>query len=241
MTTILQDLNSKSQRSEGGEESKGGREDKEDWKNAKTGNKSNIKLKLSNFRYHINYFLDFSNKLQINAAKSTWDQTNSDKAPFNYILKIILNKKSKIWNTNELIDAFRNKGSTEWNSTRLVNTSCLIENIDENTTHNGMSTIFQDLSNKSRPAEEHRIRDLIFPWSWWWYFSLQYLKGKLISICMLVKVWSHTSLLLFTGTIPEIVQWIWELMCLCCSSQTLRKSIDLWQNCTWMSSQTITS
>ena len=30
MTTILQDLNSKSQRSEGGEESKGGREDKED-------------------------------------------------------------------------------------------------------------------------------------------------------------------------------------------------------------------
>ena len=138
MTTILQDLNSKSQRSEGGEESKGGREDKEDWKNAKTGNKSNIKLKLSNFRYHINYFLDFSNKLQINAAKSTWDQTNSDKAPFNYILKIILNKKSKIQNTNELLDAFRNKGSTEQivhivytNSTNsLVNTSCLIENID---------------------------------------------------------------------------------------------------------------
>ena len=130
MTTILQDLNSKSQRSEGGEESKGGREDKEDWKNAKTGNKSNIKLKLSNFRYHINYFLDFSNKLQINAAKSTCDQTSSVKAPFSYILKIILNKKSKIWNTNELLDAFRNKGSTESNSTRLVNTSCLIENID---------------------------------------------------------------------------------------------------------------
>ena len=65
-------------------------------KNAKTGNKSNIKLKLSNFRYHINYFLDFSNKLQINAAKSTCDHASSDKAPFNYILKIILNKKSKI-------------------------------------------------------------------------------------------------------------------------------------------------
>ena len=40
-------------------------------KNAKTGSKSNIKLRLSNFRYHRNYFLDFSNKLQINAAKST--------------------------------------------------------------------------------------------------------------------------------------------------------------------------
>ena len=65
-------------------------------KNAKTGNKSNIKLKLFNFRYHRNYFLDFSNKLQINAAKSTYDQASSDKAPFNYILKIILNKKSKI-------------------------------------------------------------------------------------------------------------------------------------------------
>ena len=130
MTTILHDLNSKSQRSEGGEESRGGREDKEDWKNAKTGNKSNIKLKLSNFRYHINYFLDFSNKLQINVAKSTCDHASSDKAPFNYILKIILNKKSKIWNTNELLDEFRNKGNTESNSTRLVNTSCLIENID---------------------------------------------------------------------------------------------------------------
>ena len=130
MSTILQDISSKSQRSEREEERKGGREEKEDRKNAKPGNKSNIKLRLSNFRYHRNYFLDFSNKLQINAAKSTWGQTNSDKAPFNYILKVILNKKSKIWNTNELLDAFRNKGSTELNSTRLANTSCLIENID---------------------------------------------------------------------------------------------------------------
>ena len=130
MSTILQDISSKCQRSERGEERKGGREEKKDRKNAKPGNKSNIKLRLSNFRYHRNYFLDFSNKLQINAAKSRWDQTNSDKAPFNYILKVILNKKSKIWNTNELLDAFRNKGSTESNSTRLVNTSCLIENID---------------------------------------------------------------------------------------------------------------
>ena len=99
-------------------------------KNAKPGNKSNIKLRLSNFRYHRNYFLDFSNKLQINAAKSTCDQTSSVKGPFNYILKIILNKKSKIWNTNELLDTIRKKSSTESNCTRLVNTSCLIENID---------------------------------------------------------------------------------------------------------------
>ena len=71
MSTILQDISSKSQRSEREEERKGGREEKEDRKNAKPGNKSNIKLRLSNFRYHRNYFLDFSNKLQINAAKST--------------------------------------------------------------------------------------------------------------------------------------------------------------------------
>ena len=130
MLTILQNLSSKSQRSEGGEGRKGGRKE--------TGNKSNIKLKSSNLRYHRNYFLDFSNKLQINAAKSRCDQTSYDKAPFNYILKIILNKKSKIQNTNELLDAFRNKGSTKQivhivytNSTNsLVNTSCLIENID---------------------------------------------------------------------------------------------------------------
>ena len=112
-------------------EGKGGKEETEDRKHAKTGNKSNIKLKLSNIRYHLNCFRDFSNKLQINAAMSTCYQTSSDKEPLNYILKIILNKKSKIWNTNELLDAFRDKGSTEWNSTRLVNTPCLIKNADD--------------------------------------------------------------------------------------------------------------
>ena len=45
----------------------------------KTGNKSN-NVKLSNFKYHRNCFQDFSNKLQINAAKSTCDWTSSDKA-----------------------------------------------------------------------------------------------------------------------------------------------------------------
>ena len=130
MSPILQDLNRKIQWSEGGEERKGGREEQEDRKTAKRGNKSNIELKLSNFRYHRNCFQDFSTKLQINAAKSTCHQTSSDKAPFHYILKIILNKKRKIWNTNELLDPFWNKDSTESNSTRLVNTSCLIENID---------------------------------------------------------------------------------------------------------------
>ena len=99
-------------------------------KNAKRGNESNIELKLYNVRYHRNCFQDFSNKMQINAAKNTCDQTRFDKAPFNYILKIILNKLSKKWNTNELLDVFRNKGSTESNTTRLVNTSCLIENTD---------------------------------------------------------------------------------------------------------------
>ena len=130
MSSILQDLNRKIQGSEGGEERKGRREEQEDRKTAKRGNKSNIELKLSNFRYHRNCFQDFSTKLQINGAKSTCHQTSSDKAPFHYILKIILNKKRKIWNTNELLDPFWNKDSTESNSTRLVNTSCLIENID---------------------------------------------------------------------------------------------------------------
>ena len=63
-------------------------------------------------------------------GKSTYDYTSSDNAPFNYILKSILNKENKIWNTNESIDANRNTGGTESISTRLVNTSCLIENID---------------------------------------------------------------------------------------------------------------
>ena len=39
---------------EGGKE--GGREEKEDRKNAKRGNKSNTELELSNFRYHINCY-----------------------------------------------------------------------------------------------------------------------------------------------------------------------------------------
>ena len=94
-------------REEGGgrrAEKRKGREGRQK-KNAETGNKSNINLKVFNFRYHRNYFRDFSNKLQINAAKSISDQISSDKAPFNYILKIMLNKKSKIRNTNELLDA----------------------------------------------------------------------------------------------------------------------------------------
>ena len=83
---------------------KGGMEEKEGRKkkNAKTGNKSNIKLKLSNFRYHRNYFRDISNRLQINAAKSTYDQESSNKASFNYILKIISS------NINEVIKAVLN-------------------------------------------------------------------------------------------------------------------------------------
>ena len=110
MPTILQDLSSKSQSDEEGEGRKGG---KGRQKNAKAGNKNNIKLQLSNFRYHRNCFRDFRNRMRINAAKSTYNQTGSDKAPFNFILRIILNKKSRIWNTNELLDAFRNMGCTE--------------------------------------------------------------------------------------------------------------------------------
>ena len=60
-----------------------GEEERQRKENAKTGNKSNIKLKLSHFRYHRNYFLDIINKLQISAAKRTCDQKSSDKAPFN--------------------------------------------------------------------------------------------------------------------------------------------------------------
>ena len=60
---------------------KGGREEKEDRKNAKRGSKSNIELELSNFRYHRNCFRHFVNKLQINTAKIPYDHhTSSDKA-----------------------------------------------------------------------------------------------------------------------------------------------------------------
>ena len=55
------------------------RERGENRKNAKRGNKSNIQLELSNFRYHRNCYRDFVNKLQINTAKSTHDNTSSDK------------------------------------------------------------------------------------------------------------------------------------------------------------------
>ena len=91
-------------------------------KNDKRGDKSNTELELSNFRYHRNCYQEFVNKLQINTAKSTYDH--------NYILKIILNKKNKIWKTKELLDTNWNTGGTESISTRLVNTFCLIENID---------------------------------------------------------------------------------------------------------------
>ena len=97
-----------------------GREQKQDRKDTKRGNNSNIELKLSNFRCQRNYFRGFSTKLQINAAKNTCDQTSSDKAPFNFILKIMLNKKSKKWNTNELLDEFWNKGSTESNVVHVL-------------------------------------------------------------------------------------------------------------------------
>ena len=53
-------------------------------------------------------------------------------------------------------------GTRVANSTRLVNTSCPIEDIDENTKQNGMLTIFQDLSNKSWLAK-HSIKKLIHP------------------------------------------------------------------------------
>ena len=46
------------------------------------------------------------------------------------MLKSILNKENKIQNTNELIDEKWKTGGAESISTRLVNTSCLIENID---------------------------------------------------------------------------------------------------------------
>ena len=80
MPTILLDLSGRGQGSKGGEGRKGRREERGDRKKPKTKNKSNINLKLSNFKYLRNCFLDFSNKLQINAAKSTCDQTSSDKA-----------------------------------------------------------------------------------------------------------------------------------------------------------------
>ena len=77
-------------------------------KNGKTGSKSYIDLKLSNFGYHRNYYRDLTNMLQINAAKNTYSKTSSDKVPLNYILKITLKEENKIWNTNELLDVFQN-------------------------------------------------------------------------------------------------------------------------------------
>ena len=72
-------------------------EEKQDRKKiAKMGNKSNIELELSDFRYYRNCYWDFVKKLQINTAKNTYGHTSSDKAPFNYILKSILNKENKI-------------------------------------------------------------------------------------------------------------------------------------------------
>ena len=106
------------------------REEKEGRKNAKRRNKSNIELELSSFRYYRNHYWDFVNKLQINTAKSTYDKTSYDNLLFNYILKSILNKENKIWNTNKLFDANWSTGGTESIGTRLVNTFCLIENID---------------------------------------------------------------------------------------------------------------
>ena len=81
-------------------------------------------------------------------GKSTYDYTSSDNAPFNYILKSILNKENKIWNTNELLDAKWNTGGTESISTCLVNSFVLLR-----TTQHGMTTILQDLNSKSQRSE----------------------------------------------------------------------------------------
>ena len=93
----------------GGTKGKGGERRQ---KNVKRGSKSNIDLKLSNFRLHRNCYRDFTNKLQINAAKNTYNQASSDKPPFNYILKIILEVENKSWNTNVLLDVYQNKGGS---------------------------------------------------------------------------------------------------------------------------------
>ena len=61
------------------------------------------------------------NKRKITAARNMYDQTSCDKAPFKFILRSILNEDAKMWNSSELLDAYKNKGGTESNSTRLVN------------------------------------------------------------------------------------------------------------------------
>ena len=55
---------------------------------------------------------------------------------------------------------------------------------------NDMATILQYLNNKIR--------------------LLQSVKVNLVSTCMLLKKWSHTSFLLVIGIMPEIAQCIWE-------------------------------
>ena len=45
-------------------------------------------------------------------------------------MKSTLNKENKMRNANEIIDEKWNTDGTESISTRVVNTSCLIENID---------------------------------------------------------------------------------------------------------------
>ena len=94
MPAILQDLSSKSEESEGEEGRKGGREEKEDRNqlNYQVLDTTEIVFQTT---ASCSCFAD-STKLQINAVKNTCNQTSSDKAPFNYVLKIILNKKSKI-------------------------------------------------------------------------------------------------------------------------------------------------
>ena len=77
--------------------------------------KSEIKINLY-FGYHSNCY-DFVNKRKIKAARNKYDQTSCDKAPSNFILRSILNEDNKMWNSIELLDAYKNKGGTESNST----------------------------------------------------------------------------------------------------------------------------
>ena len=71
-------------------------------------------------RYHKNCYTGFISERNLKAAQNQYDNTSTDKIPFNYILRSIRNEQDKVWNSSELLEEYRNKGGTETNSTCFV-------------------------------------------------------------------------------------------------------------------------
>ena len=71
-------------------------------------------------RYHRNCLSSFESEANIKSARNKQDQYNSDKEPFNFVLRSVLLNRERTWNSTELMQMYKNKGGTDSNPTRIL-------------------------------------------------------------------------------------------------------------------------